>query len=92
MDFNLAEIDLIEDARGESALTPLKATESKSKFNEAKIGPQVYLGPIKIDIWSRSGGPIFDDFFAEAWGKRRRVSLKEKEEGWEGQPRGARRG
>ena len=36
LDFNSAEMDLTEVARGEPALTPLKATESKSKFNEAK--------------------------------------------------------
>ena len=36
LDFNLAEMDLTEVARGEPALTPLKATESKSKFNEAQ--------------------------------------------------------
>ena len=30
MDFNSAEMDLTEVARGEPALTPLKATESKS--------------------------------------------------------------
>ena len=35
-DFNLAEMDLTEVARGGPALTPLKATESKSKFNEAQ--------------------------------------------------------
>ena len=36
LDFNLAEMDLTEVARGGPALTPLKATESKSKFNEAQ--------------------------------------------------------
>ena len=36
LDFNLAEMDLTEVARGGPALTPLKATESRSKFNEAQ--------------------------------------------------------
>ena len=36
LDFNLAEMDSTEVARGEPALTPLKATESKYKFNEAQ--------------------------------------------------------